>query len=129
MYVPTLAPRISWIQKLPADLSTYRAVPGPTAALSLTVVVRSDPGRPDHKGFVLVVKPPSVVYFPALPSASILAFSPIMPSDHLEALYPNFSWAMALDLAGSLRAALRVEEALVTYWKEGERKRKREGEG
>jgi hypothetical protein len=36
---------------------------------------------------------------------------------------------MALDLAGSLRAALRVEEALVTYWKEGERKRKREGEG
>ena len=72
------------------------------------------------------MKPPSVVYFPALPSASILAFSPIMPSDHLEALYPNFSWAMALDLAGSLRAALRVEEALVTYWEE--RKRKREGE-
>ena len=70
------------------------------------------------------MKPPSVVYFPALPSASILAFSPIMPSDHLEALYPNFSWAMALDLAGSLRAALRVEEALVTYWEE----RKREGE-
>lgn len=125
MYVPTLAPRISWIQKLPADLSTE---PSPDQQLPSPSPWCSIRSRTTRSQGVLVVKPPSVVYFPALPSASILAFSPIMPSDHLEALYPNFSWAMALDLAGSLRAALRVEEALVTYWEEGERKRKREGE-
>jgi len=51
MYVPTLAPtRISWIQKLPADLSTYRAVPGPTAALSLTVMFDPIPDDPITRG-------------------------------------------------------------------------------
>ena len=59
---------------------------------------------------------PDIVYFPTAFNASIIFFSPCCPELHMERLYPNASWAMAFDLAGSLSAALTVEEALVTYW-------------
>lgn len=40
--------------------------------------------------------------------------SPCSPADHLEVLNLKDSWAMALDLAGSLRPARTVLDARVT---------------
>ena len=53
-------------------------------------------------------------YRPAFPRALTATLSPCSPAAHLDELYVKDSWAMALDLAGSLRAARTVLDARVT---------------
>lgn len=61
------------------------------------------------------VQHPHLTYYrPAFPRALTATLSPCSPAAHLDELYVKDSWAMALDLAGSLRAARTVLDARVT---------------